>query len=349
VDPGSLCEWVYEETGNETLASLVEWFIGAPLQVLLILLVAFVASRLLRRAVDHFGQKLTDDQENDTLRRVRSGRAGQLLSDKELDDRAKARTETLTSVLSSTTTLIVWTIATLLVLGELGISLAPLIAGAGIAGVALGFGAQSVVGDFLSGFFILVEDQYGVGDVVDVGEVTGNVERVTLRTTVLRDLHGNVWYVPNGQIRRTGNMSQLWSRAVLDIEVAYETDLRLAEGIIQRVADDLWQDKSFDDGDIIDAPEVWGVEKLGADGVVIRLVVKTDPAEQWGVARELRLRIKEAFDIAGVEIPYPQRNVWLNEAEASADPDQADIATAPVRRRAEVDADQVPPADLSLG
>ena len=216
-------------------------------------------------------------------------------------------------------------------------SLAPLIAGAGVAGVALGFGAQTIVRDFLTGFFMLVEDQYGVGDVVDVGEITGTIEKVTLRTTVLRDVNANVWHVPNGEISRVGNMSQLWSRAVLDIEVAYDTDLRLAQGVIQRVADEVWRDPDFTEGDIIDPPEVWGIESLGADGVAIRLVVKTDPAEQWIVARELRLRIKEAFDAAGIEVPFPQRTIWLNQDDRPPKPDPSTVPVAAVRRRADDD------------
>ena len=178
---------------------------------------------------------------------------------------------------------------------------------------------------------MLVEDQFGVGDVVDLGEVTGTVEKVTLRVTTLRDVNGAVWHVPNSEVRRVVNKSQLWSRAVLDIDVAYDTDLRRAEGIIQRVADELWRDTDFDGGDIIDPPEVWGIERLGADGVTIRLVVKTDPAEQWAIARELRLRIKEALDEAGIEIPFPQRTVWVRHDETVDRQDRPDVTLAPLR------------------
>ncbi len=333
-DPGRLCEWVYDQTGNETLTSLASWIVGAPLRILLIVVIAFVASRLLRRAIAHFGARITDSESPSALRSLKQGRAGRLLVDERDQQRSAARAETLTSVLGSASSLVVWTIAALLVLGEVGISLGPLIAGAGIVGVALGFGAQSIVRDFLTGFFMLVEDQYGVGDVVNLGEVSGVVERVTLRTTILRDVNGNVWHVPNGEIHRVCNMSQIWSRAVLDVDVAYDTDLDLAQGVLQRVADELWQDESFIGGDIIDPPEVWGIENMGADGISIRLVVKTDPAEQWIVARELRLRIKKAFDEAGIEIPFPQRTLWFNEDQRGDKPDPATIAVAPLRRRA---------------
>lgn len=334
-DPSQFCEWVYDRTGNESLSTLTTWAVDKPLRIIIITIVAVVLSRILRRAIAHFGERLTDDVRSQHLEQLRRGRAGQFLGDENRKQRATARTETLTGVLGSATSLVVWTTATLLVLGEVGISLAPLIAGAGIAGVAIGFGAQTVVRDFLTGFFMLVEDQYGVGDVIDVGEVSGTVESVSLRTTVLRDVNGNVWHVPNGEIKRVGNKSQLWSRAVLDIDVAYDTDLRLAQGVIQLVANDLWKDPGFTAGDIIEPPEVWGVENMGADGISIRLVVKTDPSEQWVVARELRLRIKEAFDAAGIEIPFPQRTIWLNQDNRGPKPDPATIPVAEVRRRAD--------------
>ena len=336
-DPNQFCEWVYDQTGSVDTASVVAFLVNKPLRILLIVIVAFVLSRMARRAIKHFGARLSDENETRATRAIREGPTGQLLNDPNADARAKSRKETLTSVLSSTSTMAIWTIASLLVLGELGVSLAPLIAGAGVAGVALGFGAQTIVRDFLTGFFMLVEDQYGVGDVVDVGEITGTIEKVTLRTTVLRDVNANVWHVPNGEISRVGNMSQLWSRAVLDIEVAYDTDLRLAQGVIQRVADEVWRDPDFTEGDIIDPPEVWGIESLGADGVAIRLVVKTDPAEQWIVARELRLRIKEAFDAAGIEVPFPQRTIWLNQDDRPPKPDPSTVPVAAVRRRADDD------------
>ena len=199
----------------------------------------------------------------------------------------------------------------LLVLGQLNIDLAPLIAGAGIGGLALGFGAQSVVKDFLSGLFMLIEDQYGVGDVIDIGPATGTVEEVSLRSTTLRDVHGTVWHIPNGEISRVGNYSQLWSRAVIDVEVAYDVDLRYAQGIIQRVADGLWEDPEWGGDELMERPEVWGIQNLGASGIAIRLAVKTEPSMQWSVEREIRLRVKEALDEAGIEIPFPQQTVWF--------------------------------------
>jgi len=206
-----------------------------------------------------------------------------------------------------------WLVALLMCLGEVGIDLAPLLAGAGVLGVAIGFGSQSLVRDFLSGMFILIEDQFGVGDIVDLGEASGTVEAVSLRTTRLRAVDGTVWHMPNGEITRVGNMSQHWSRALLDVEVAYDTDLEHARRVIKRVADELWRE----DTSVLDEPEMWGVEQLGASGIALRLVVKTTPSAQWKVSRELRERIKLAFDEEGIEIPFPQQMVWNRSVPAA--------------------------------
>jgi small conductance mechanosensitive channel len=198
--------------------------------------------------------------------------------------------------------IVIWSIAVLSVLDTLGINLAPLIAGAGIAGLALGFGAQSLVRDFLSGMFMLMEDQFGVGDVIDAGVATGTVEGVSLRTTRLRDIDGVVWHIPNGTILRVGNKSQQWSRAVVDVPVTYEADAGVATDVIREVAEDLWHDPDFASV-ILTEPSVLGVESLAPGRVVIRVVVRTQPQQQWRVERELRRRIKAAFDRAGIALP----------------------------------------------
>jgi small conductance mechanosensitive channel len=214
------------------------------------------------------------------------------------------RAETISSVLRSVVSIVIWSISILIILSELGIDLAPLLAGAGVLGVALGFGAQSVVRDFLAGTFMVLEDQFGVGDVIDVGDASGTVEGLSLRTTRLRDVEGVVWHVPNGEIKRVANKSQQWSRAVLDIPVALETDIEHAKGVIKETADTVWREPPWSTM-ILGEPEVWGVEALGTQGVVIRLVVKTRPLEQWAVARELRARVKQSFDHAGIKVPPP--------------------------------------------
>ncbi len=326
VEPGRICRFVFDQTDSDALAVLADVVLARALRILMILVVAYLINRLLRGTIAAFGERLVD-QHSRHMRQT---------------PRSSARQKTLVAILGSAASIIIWTIVGLLVLGEFDISIAPLLAGAGVVGVALGFGAQSIVADFLSGFFMLAEDQFGVGDVIDVGEVSGTVEDVSLRTTTLRDVQGNVWHVPNSEIRRVANMSQLWSRAVLDIEVAYDTDIRRAEGVIQRVADDLWNDESFKLGDIVDPPEVWGVERLGADGVSIRLVVKTDPADQFMVARELRLRIKEAFDEAQIEIPFPQRTIWIRQDNPIPRDERTPVPTAKIRLPKADDTSQLP-------
>jgi small conductance mechanosensitive channel len=206
-----------------------------------------------------------------------------------------------------------------MVIAQLGYNIAPLIASAGILGVALGFGAQSLVKDFLSGIFMILEDQYGVGDTVDVGLATGTVEAVSLRITRLRDVNGTVWHVRNGEILAVGNMSQQWARTVLDIPVAFSEDLTRVRAILHEVADGVWNDPEYRPI-ILEEPEVWGVERWDPDGVVVRVVVKTAPQQQWAVARELRELIKDRFDAEGIEIPLPQRMVWHRDAPPEEPP-----------------------------
>ena len=167
-----------------------------------------------------------------------------------------------------------------------------------------------MVRDYLAGIFVLSEDQYGIGDVVDLGEAAGTVEEVSLRATVLRDVDGVVWHVPNGIVQRVGNRSKQWSRARVDVSVAYDADLRESMQLILSTAEAMAEDDTWSDV-ILEPPEMWGVEELAADGVTLRLIVKTRPGEQFAVTRELNIRLKEALDRAGIEIPFPQRTMWL--------------------------------------
>jgi len=288
-------------------------------QIVLILVAAFVVSRILRKVIKRATARLAEkhlhraEAEPGTCEAsglVRAG-IGQMLSVAQRNERAAQRAKTLGATISHICTFVIYAIALMLCLSELGINLGPILAGAGIAGVALGFGAQTLVRDFLSGIFIVIEDQYGVGDIVDVGEASGVVEEVTLRITRVRGLDGTLWHVPNGEIRRSGNRSQHWARAVLDIPVPYDADVRKASALIKRVADELWQ--AEDCKDILEEPEVWGVEDFLPDSLAIRVVLKTRPGSQWNVARELRARLKEAYDREGLEVPFPQRVVWIRQ------------------------------------
>jgi small-conductance mechanosensitive channel len=268
-----------------------------PATALLILAVAWVANRLVRRSIRRLVASMSEDRGLAALRAPDAlARTGEIPSLRRVQ-----RAETVGALLASVASFGIWTLAGLMALGTLGLDLGPLIAGAGIVGVAIGFGSQNLVRDFISGVFMLMEDQYGVGDVVDAGPATGTVEGVGLRTTRLRDVNGTLWHIPNGEIRRVGNRSQGWARALVDVEVAYSTDLDDTTRTIEQVAHDLYADAHWAPK-ILEPPEVWGVEELGPEGIRVRLVAKTRPLEQWKVARELRARLKVAFDQAGIEV-----------------------------------------------
>jgi moderate conductance mechanosensitive channel len=303
--PTWACRRVFDATGNKALAGAVDYIVGAPLRIIVILIVALVVNRLAHRAIRKF---------TDTIAGVTQGHSrllgASVLIPTSGNQRAAARAQTIGSVLRSFSTAVVFSIAGITILGELGIDLGPLVASAGIAGVALGFGAQSLVKDFLSGLFMLAEDQYGVGDIIDAGEAKGTVEAVGLRTTRLRDVEGTVWHIPNGQINRVGNKSQEWARALLDVSVSYDTDIRRAEAVIQDVALAMWHDPDWQSF-LLEEPKLYGVENLTADRVDIRVGIKTRPAEQFKVMRELRTRFKERFDQEGIEKSTPQRTVLL--------------------------------------
>jgi moderate conductance mechanosensitive channel len=322
-DPTWACRQVLEVTGSTGWAEATELLDG-PLRVLLIFIVAWVANRLVRRAIKRFTDEIGDPDSVEKLRRVKRKAPQAIVDTGSLSLRSAARAQTLAQVLRSMASIAIWSVAVVMMLGELGVSLGPLIAGAGIAGVAIGFGAQSLVKDFLSGMFMLIEDQYGVGDIIDAGEASGTVEQVTLRTTRLRDVNGTVWHIPNGTIQRVGNKSQQWARALLDVNVTYGTDVDDAQDVIKAVADGLWNDEAWH-GKVLEEPEVWGIEELGPDGIVIRLVIKTQPAAQFGVMRELRRRITEAFYREGIEIPSTQRSMWVRRDAGSSHEQAGDL------------------------
>jgi moderate conductance mechanosensitive channel len=313
--PSAVCEWVWDQTGKGVLASLADWVIGRPLAVAAILLVAWIVAlitrRLARRAVLRF---MTADQ-SAARALEKAGVASAAV--KVEDPRRSARANSVATVVTSTISVLIWVIAVLLSLGQLGINLAPLIAGAGVAGIAIGFGAQNLVKDCVAGFFMLVEDQYGIGDVVDLGVASGSVERISLRTTILRSQDGTVWHVPNGEVRRVGNRSQLWSVAVLDVVVAYDADLAETRRVLHDVAEQVCAEEHYA-SDVLAAPELLGVEGAGLDGVTLRLLVKTNPGAQYRVQRALREQVKLAIDAAGIEVrPPPGRTAEETDSDTS--------------------------------
>ena len=340
-DGRPLTDWVRQTFGLDpdgfavrALDALVE----PALQIAVILVVAGVVASLLRRAVRRAVDR-AKDPEAPRARRLRA-KVGLVEEGRpQFSERRAQRVDALAAVAFSAISVVVWVIALFMVLGTFGINLGPLIAGAGIVGVAVGFGAQSLVRDFLSGMFMLLEDQYGVGDIIDAGDAVGIVEGVTLRTTRIRDVEGTLWHVPNGEIHRIGNMSQEWARALLDVAVAYGTDVDAASELIERVAVEMAGEDEYREL-FIEDPAVWGVQELGDDSVDIRLVIKVVPGQQWAIARELRRRIKNAFDEAEVEIPFPQRTVWLRTEQpvalggADAQPFDHPVPDEPTMQRA---------------
>ena len=214
--------------------------------------------------------------------------------------RMQQRAETLRHIIRSVSKTVLFLILILTISSELGFSIAPVLASAGIVGLAIGFGAQSLVKDIIAGFFILFEDQYGVGDVVKAGEHSGVVERMTLRVTVLRNLEGQVHVIPNGTIQTVTVLTKDWARAVVDITISHRENLSRINEILSRVGARLAAE--FPDR-VLEKPQVLGIERIAEDGVTLRMVVKTPPLKQWDVARDWRRRIKEEFDHEGIELP----------------------------------------------
>ncbi|MEU8245812.1 mechanosensitive ion channel family protein [Nonomuraea sp. NPDC048916] len=285
-----------------TLASLFDGAVWAPIAasaitVILILIFGFVIRNIAHRLITKVVNRAATTGSIAT--RFRKGAATDGI-DALLHERRKQRAETMGSVLRHIATIVIIGTAVLTVLDRLTIPIAPLLTSVGILGVAVGFGAQELVKDFIAGMFMLMEDQYGVGDVIDVGAAIGTVEAVTLRVTRLRDSDGRVWYVRNGTITRVGNESQGWSRAYLDVPVGYASDISAVRDLLGKVADELWDDPEFRQTVIVERPDVYGVEQLSDSRLVFRVSVKTLPAKQAEVARELRLRVKLALDSAGI-------------------------------------------------
>ncbi len=278
-----------------------EWLIARPGKILVIVVVGLLIRWLIRRAIRRIVRRASEGSVPGVLA---NSRAGAILADLRpgANERRKQRATAMGDLLTSMATLVISAIALVSILDVLTVPIAPLLTSAGIVGIALGFGAQTLVKDYLAGIFMMLEDQYGIDDSVDLGEAMGTVEAVGLRVTRLRDVDGTVWYVRNGEILRVGNQSQNWARTVLDITVAYESDLDQVQQLLQEEATAMYEDERFHDV-IIEPPEVWGVERFDKDGAVVRVVLKTAPLQQWPVARELRQRIKSRFDAAGIRIP----------------------------------------------
>lgn len=295
------CSLVYHWTGNETLAHIATWLIGAPLSILGIVVIGLVVRWLLHRVIDRFVARASDGLLPDRFARGPFSRE----SDSDgipLPERRVQRAKTMGSLLKSVVSGTVFAIVLVIIISILGYNIGPIIAGAGIVGVALGFGSQALVKDFLSGMFMIFEDQYGVGDNVDLGEAVGIVEAVSLRVTRLRDVNGTVWYVPNGSVVRVGNKSQNWASANVDIRVDGGEDLARVQRVLREVAHEMWGDDDFHDM-LVQEPEVWGVQALEPGSATVRMTVRTVPDQLGPVTRALRERVKARLDFEEIKMP----------------------------------------------
>lgn len=279
-----------------------DWLLGVPLQIIIVVVLALVVQIVLTRVIRRVVTRASERAKHERLAQMRQVTRTAELSDLLLNQRTEQRAAAIGTLLRSVITITVWTVAVLTILPLLGINVAPLLASAGVIGVALGFGAQTLVKDYLSGIFLIIEDQFGVGDVVDVGEAIGTVEEVALRYTRLRDMSGVVWYVRNGEILRVANRSQGWTLAIVDIPIAYNENLDRVREIVELVAVDMDEDPNYDDL-LLGRPAFAGVESVSGEAMIIRITAKAAPEKQVNVARTIRERMKVAFDRAGIVVP----------------------------------------------
>jgi moderate conductance mechanosensitive channel len=302
-DAGSWCARFYELTSNDVIARSADAIVAGVLQTTLIVALAILARYLLNRLIYRVVEGSTGARVSRLVSRAPAlGRDGGAIA----AERSAQRARTIGSVLRSIASVVIGGVAAAMVLAEFDVNLAPVLASAGIVGLAVGFGAQNLVRDFLSGMFMLLEDQYGVGDIVDVGVATGEVEAVGLRITTLRDANGTVWYVRNGEILRVGNKTQGYAVAVVDVPVAHHADLAGATALLGRVAGERVTGEDIA-ANVLEPPEVLGVDRVATDGVTLRLTVRVNPGKQFDVQRALNAAVTSAFDAAGIPRPPGSR------------------------------------------
>ena len=296
----ALCSWVFAKTDIQWLANGSYVFVVKPVRIIMIILIAMLIRWLLHRGIRRLTATTSRAAMPALLKplRERADKQQEAADNTFIPERRRQRAEAIGSVLRSFVTAVVFTMATLLVMGELGFNLAPLLASAGIVGVALGFGAQSLVKDLIAGLFMLLEDQYGVGDSVDLGDAVGVVETVGLRVTTVRDMRGVLWYIRNGEIIRVGNKSQGWAMVVIDIPIGF-VNSEEASAVLRQAALALAEEPEHAT-EFLEPPDVIGVEQMTVDGAVIRTIAKTTADGQPIVQRELRRRLTEALETSGI-------------------------------------------------
>ncbi len=276
-----------------TAASLVQ----SGLRIAIVLVAGYVGARLLRAALGHLEVTL-----------IKAGEKTETVP-----GAAQKRVTTLIGLLRTIALVLLWVLVVVIALDQIGFNVTPILAGAGIIGLAVGFGAQNIVRDLISGFFMVMENQVSVGDVAIVNGTGGLVEALTFRTIVLRDLSGVVHVFPNGTINTLSNMTKVWSAYVIDVGVAYKEDTDRVAAVMRRVAEEMREDPEYRER-ILEPIEILGVDNFADSAVVIKARLKTRPIQQWNVGREYRRRLKKAFDAEGIEIPFPHRSLYVGEA-----------------------------------
>jgi small conductance mechanosensitive channel len=337
--PGIACRLAWDLTHSTTAAQIVKVYLAGPASRAGRILFVVVLALLVRTVFHRLINKITERAATATLPVAPNGRVHKaaVAIHATGTERREQRSRALGSILRSGVSAIVFGIAALTILGILGFNLAPLLASTAVLGVALGFGAQNLVRDYLAGLLMLVEDHYGVGDTINAKVATGTVEAMTLLTTRLRDVNGVVWHIRNGTIDSVGNESQGWSRAIIDYPVPYGEDLARIRLLMEQAAESLYRERGWRKL-MLEKPEVWGAQELSSKEVTMRLVAKTSPMRQWEVARELRARVKAALDAAGIQPAGPDTIVVSappGPAGQGAEPGHAAVAAIPADARAE--------------
>jgi len=283
---------------NALLIAVKDWFLSSGITIILILITLFIVLKIVKSFSKRFSK---------------------LFLKKKEDDESKKRADTISSVIKNTLSISLVILALLIILGQIGIEIGPLLAAAGIAGLAIGFAGQSLVKDIINGFFILLEDQIRVGDIVDVGGKVGIVEKINLKLTRLRDLEGNVHFIPNSIIDIVSNKTKEYSCYLLDIGVAYREDADEVMEVIKKIDQEMRRDPEYKDL-ILQPIEIFGLDRFDDSAVVIRARTRTLPARQWGVGREFKRRIKKRFDEMDIEIPFPHTTLYIGQDKDKSSP-----------------------------
>lgn len=364
-DPGIACRFVWDLSHSGAAARLTAVYLAGPANLVLrlvwLVFLALVARALVHRLINRVTTRAADAPLHSRLRqnhdaasrRNRWRRRRRMAMETVLagadtaadglplppadaatavheaaSERRHQRAHALGSILRNAASVTIFAIAVAIGLGDMGVNLAPVLASAGVVGIAVGFGAQNLVRDFLAGIFMLLEDQYGVGDVINIGDATGTVEAVSLRTTRLRDVNGVVWHLRNGALEKVGNESQGWARAVVDIPIPPELEIGDTRTLMEHAAGSMWKERRWRKL-MLEKPEVWGVQDISASQIVMRVVAKTLPLRQWEVGRELRERVLSAIDAAAVGQARPAAATTPRRTATALDP-----GSAPSRTRA---------------